>query len=136
MSGGRRQSGGGKPKRLPGPQDKSQGIIVIQKTPMSDLLRRLGRDSTVESVEDQSNAALGCKTSSVALALLAQMVRLEHQNPETMSEAQVDTALTQATALLAELHPTTATEAMLAAQMVGGAPHGDDVLNARNEAGG
>jgi hypothetical protein len=78
-----------------------------------------GEDSTPPSVEDQCNAAMGCKTSEVALTLLAQVVQLEHPDLATLPEAQVDTLLTNATAMLAELQPATATEAMLAAQMVG-----------------
>lgn len=62
--------------------------------------------------------ALGCKTSEVALTLLCQVVRLE--NPDrSASEEKIHALLMNATAMLAELEPKTATEALLAAQMVG-----------------
>jgi len=110
----------------------------LKKASMSDLLRRLGRDAPRQltdggegtnalistdppgalSVEDRSNAALGCKTSEVAFAILAQVVMFEHLNAET-SDDRIDTLMTTATAMLAELEPTNATEALLAAQMIG-----------------
>jgi hypothetical protein len=71
------------------------------------------------TVEDDMNAALGCKTSDVALALLAQIVGLEHASLTTAEDATVDRLLASATASLAELEPKTATEAMLAVQMIG-----------------
>lgn len=55
----------------------------------------------------------------MALKLLAQVVKLEHQITATTAPAHLDTLIGNATAMLAELEPTTATEALLAAQMVG-----------------
>lgn len=119
-------------------------VLSIKKTSSLDLLRRLGDgaasllpsgpespaaltagalntddQATTPSVEDRLNASLGCKTSEVALAILAQVVGLEHPNASTVSDDRIDTLLMNATAMLAELQPTTATQALLAAQMVG-----------------
>ena len=99
--------------------------VTIKKEGIADLLRRIDPShgphdqATVESLIDQSNTALGCKTSEVALHLLSQIVELEHVNMETASDQKVETLLLRATAMLAELQPKTATEALLAAQMVG-----------------
>jgi hypothetical protein len=76
-------------------------------------------EAPARTVEDDMNAALGCKTSEVALALLAQVVSLEHATFTAADEATVDRLLASATASLAELDPKTATEAMLAVQMIG-----------------
>jgi len=67
------------------------------------------------------NVEIGCKTSEVALALLAQLAQLEHPtvNPDTVTDDEVEATLTKAAAMLVALEPTTATEALLAAQMVG-----------------
>ena len=67
------------------------------------------------------HAVLGCKTPEVASALLAQLIKLERPcpDPTALPAAQLDSALMTATATLAELQPATATEALLAAQMVG-----------------
>ena len=46
-------------------------------------------------------------------------MRLCHPNTGTLSQKQVDTLLLRATAMLGELQPTTAAQAMLATQMVG-----------------
>jgi hypothetical protein len=64
------------------------------------------------------SAALGCKTSETALALLGQVMALEHPTT-TMEPERINTIRMNAIAVLAELQPATATEAMLAAQMVG-----------------
>ena len=64
------------------------------------------------------SAALGCKTSETALALLGQVMALEHATT-TMEPERIDTMRMNAIAMLGELQPATATEAMLAAQMVG-----------------
>jgi hypothetical protein len=98
--------------------------IVIRQNPAIDILSRLkgAADSQAgpASVEDQHNAVLGCRTTEVALHLMSQIIGLDHpQHEETMSSTQVDTMFKKATAMLAELQPTTATEAMLATQMVG-----------------
>jgi hypothetical protein len=71
------------------------------------------------TAEEHLNAAVGCKTNQVALALLAQIMQLEHENLPAASEEQLDKGMLSATAMLAELQPTNATEAMLAAQMIG-----------------
>jgi hypothetical protein len=70
------------------------------------------------SAEDRMNAAIGCKTSEVALAILVQVVKFENPDRGT-PQAAMDAHLMKATALLAELQPTTATETLLAAQMIG-----------------
>ena len=64
------------------------------------------------------SAALGCKTSETALALIDQIVKLEHPTT-TMDPARINTLQMSAIAALGELQPATATEALLAAQMVG-----------------
>ena len=64
------------------------------------------------------SAALGCKTSETALALLGQVIALDHPTTKTEPE-HINTIRMSAIAVLAELQPTTATEAMLAVQMVG-----------------
>lgn len=114
---------------------------TIRPQPMADLLRRLGDggprralgpgperptdrttgdSSTSLSVEERCNAAMGCKTSEVALALMVQLAKLEAPNAVTPSdEEHLNSLLVKATAMVAELQPTTATEALLAAQMVG-----------------
>lgn len=61
------------------------------------------------------NAALGCKTSEVALTLLTQVLQIE--NPHCVADGGA--LLMNATAMIAELEPKTATEALLAVQMVG-----------------
>jgi len=105
-------------------------VVTIKKSQAEDLLRRLakgrggtepsdsdGQDLTC-SASDQWNAALGCKTDEVALQFLAQVVNLEPGASEA-SEAEIDRRLMQATAVLAEIEPTTATEGLLAVQMIG-----------------
>jgi hypothetical protein len=70
--------------------------------------------------EERWNAALGCRTDEVALALLADVTRvLAPTVSDAMTEDEIDTLLQTATALLAELEPKTASESMLAAQMIG-----------------
>jgi hypothetical protein len=78
-------------------------------------------DNHTQSIEDRSNAAIGCKTSEVATTLLAQVIRFEIDLSQlgAMSEEKVDALLRRSTAMLAELEPKTATEALLAAQMIG-----------------
>src|SRR4030095_2989367 len=69
-----------------------------------------------DTFKDKLSAAFGCKTSETALALIDQIVKLDH--PARMDEAGVRTLQMNAIALLAELQPATATEALLAAQMI------------------
>ena len=71
-----------------------------------------------EAVLDKLAASLGCRTSEVAFALLGQIVALEHPTT-TMEPERIKTLRTKAFAMLMELQPTTATEALLAAQMIG-----------------
>jgi hypothetical protein len=71
------------------------------------------------SVSDRFNAAVGCRTDEVALGLLGQLVGLEHEDFQTCSDARIDELMLKATAMLAELEPNSAAEAMLGAQMVG-----------------
>ncbi len=104
--------------------------IALKQKVAANVLRRVAAsqlpavcaaadEAPARTVEDDMNAALGCKTSEVALALLAQVVSLEHASLTTADEATVDRLLASATASLAELEPRTATEAMLAVQMIG-----------------
>jgi hypothetical protein len=64
------------------------------------------------------SAALGCKTSETALALLEQIIALDHTTTTAQPE-RANAVLMTAMAQVAELQPSTAMEAMLAAQMVG-----------------
>jgi hypothetical protein len=116
------------------------GVIGIRANPLRHLLAQLAGPAPraligaasdevaactaspvdVPSVEEQHNATLGCRTSDVALHVLSQVVRIEQPNfaADTPQE-QVDQLLCKATAMVAELEPETATETLLAAQMVG-----------------
>jgi hypothetical protein len=60
----------------------------------------------------------GCKTTEVGSALLGQVAALEHPTLETATDDQIATLVTKATAMVAELEPTTA-EGLLATRMVG-----------------
>ena len=97
--------------------------VVIRASAARDLLARLEASDPAPgpeaSTEARWNAAVGCKTSDVASALLAQLIQLEqpHADPTAIPAAQLDAALMTATATLAELQPTTATEALLAAMI-------------------
>src|SRR5437870_3328320 len=75
--------------------------------------------SAKDRFTDRWNSALGCRTDEVALGLLAQIAALIEPRMDTASEERVDTVLTTATARIAELEPETATEGLLAVQMVG-----------------
>ena len=66
------------------------------------------------------DAALGCKTTELALGLLRQIVLVLDPTDTAPKDAETtDRVLARATALIGELQPTTATEALLAVQMVG-----------------
>jgi hypothetical protein len=66
------------------------------------------------------SAALGCKTSDLALRLIGQIVPvLDPTLTEYKDDGTSDGVLAAATALIGEMQPTTATEALLAVQMVG-----------------
>lgn len=114
------------------------GLVTLKEGPSRDLLtrRRAGDNrlvptgsecATTPSAGNQAAGdvfkakladSFGCRTSETALALLEQIVALEHPTT-TMEPARVNTLWTNAIAMLAELQPATATEALLAAQMVG-----------------
>jgi len=70
------------------------------------------------SVYGRLNTAIGCKTDELAVAVIVQVMKLEHPTKGTSAEA-MEKLNVRATALLAELEPKTATELLLAAQMVG-----------------
>lgn len=80
--------------------------------------RGAGEPAAVVSFKAKLGAALGCKTSEMAFALLDQVIEIEHPT-KTMDPERINTLQMKAIATLAELEPATATEAMLAAQMVG-----------------
>ena len=123
-------------KHEPSPSAAPQARVVgLKRKPMMELLGRLGNADESErrlipeavpavaalpcSVEHEMNAAIGCKTSEVTLQLLAEVIKIEKPDFDGLSEDKVDAALAQATAMLAELNPANATEALLAAQVVG-----------------
>ena len=81
--------------------------------------RTLSRDQAAgDKFKLALSATFGCKTSETAMALLAQIMALDHPTTETEPE-RINTVRMNAIAMLGELQPTTATEALLAAQMVG-----------------
>jgi hypothetical protein len=84
----------------------------------SAIRRSSANQSAGDTFKVALSAAFGCKTSETALALLGQVMALEHATT-TMEPERIDTMRMNAMAMLAELQPATATEAMLAAQMVG-----------------
>jgi hypothetical protein len=64
------------------------------------------------------SAALGCKTSELAVRLIGQVAQvLDPSLTAYQDDGTGDRVLAVATALIGELQPTTATEAVLAAQM-------------------
>jgi hypothetical protein len=82
---------------------------------------------TPSSAEDQAavlafkerlSTAIGCKTSEVAFALLGDILRLDCPST-TADPKRTNELLMNALAMLVELQPTTATEAILAVQMIG-----------------
>lgn len=81
-------------------------------------IRDAGEPKPFVSFKAKLGAALGCKTFEMAFALLDQIIEIEHPN-KTMEQECMNTLQMKAIATLAELEPATATEAMLAAQMVG-----------------
>jgi hypothetical protein len=86
---------------------------------MNAVLDRLeGVALPLSTGEDRMNSAIGCRTSEVALHLIAQLAPLRGPTGDR-SEAQVDDLLRKVTALMGELEPETAAEALLAAQMIG-----------------
>jgi hypothetical protein len=108
--------------------------VTLRQTATGDLLDRLNRpvarltaspasgdppQPSLVPVSERFHAANGCKTDEVALTLLAQLVTLEHEELAAASDERPETLLMTAIAMLAELEPATATEALLAAQMLG-----------------
>jgi len=65
------------------------------------------------------NAAVGCKTSEVRSAILAQVVMIQHPDLADVPSDDRIGAYLRAMAMLGELQPRTATESLLAAQMIG-----------------
>ena len=84
----------------------------------SAITRGSDHQAAVDTFKGMLTAALGCKTSETALALLEQVMALDHPTT-TMEPERINTMRMNAIAMLGELQPATATEAMLAAQMVG-----------------
>lgn len=126
------------PPKAQTPSNANPGALAFKDGPSRDLPTRRAdgenRLAPASSVPPKSrspvnqalgdtfkgmlSAALGCKTSETALALLGQVMALEH--PTTAMEPErINTIRMNAIAVLAELQPATVTEAMLAAQMVG-----------------
>lgn len=91
---------------------------LVPASSASAITRSSDRQAAGDVFKAKLSAALGCKTSETALALIDQIVKLDHPTT-TMDPARLNTLQMNAIAMLAELQPTTATEALLAAQMVG-----------------
>ena len=84
----------------------------------SAITRDSDHQAAGDTFKGMLSAAFGCKTSETALALLGQVMALDHPTT-TMEPERINTMRMNAIAMLGELQPATATEAMLAAQMVG-----------------
>ena len=91
---------------------------LVPASSASAITRSSDHQAAGDTFKGMLSAALGCKTSETALALLGQVMALEHPTT-TMKPERINTMRMNAIAMLAELQPATATEAMLAAQMVG-----------------
>jgi hypothetical protein len=91
---------------------------LVPASSASAMTRGADHQTAHDTFKSKLSDALGCKTSETALALLEQVMALEHPTT-TMDPARVNTIWMNAIAMLTELQPATATEAMLAAQMVG-----------------
>jgi hypothetical protein len=114
-------------------RSSGSAVVPLKSEKMADQLERLsaeqqnllgcgasssmGTDSHEHPLSRRWNAALGCKLHEVSLTLVNQLVRLEPPSTDA-SANDVDDIGMRATAFLAELQPTNATEAMLAAQMI------------------
>ncbi len=72
----------------------------------------------VAAVKERLSAAIGCKTPEVAFALLDDILRLD-RGAAAAEPKRANELLMNALAMLVELRPTTATEALLAVQMIG-----------------
>lgn len=119
------------------PSRANSGVVTLKEGASWDLLTRRGAGDNrllpassesvpTPSAENQAAVvvfkaklagAFGCKTSETALVLLEQIMALEH--PTTTMEPERTDTLLNAIALVAELQPATATEALLAVQMIG-----------------
>lgn len=108
-----------KQRQQPAPvSDESTQALVLRQEPLRALLDRVEAARppllTPDSTDERHNTALGCKTSEVALAILAQVVTIEQPNiPEDAPQEQIEKLMLAATAQIAELEPKNATEAML-----------------------
>ncbi len=91
---------------------------LVPTSSPSAITRSADHQAAGDVFKEKLSAALGCKTSETALALIDQIVKLEHP-ATTMDPARINALQMSAIAALGELQPCTATEAMLAAQMVG-----------------
>ena len=91
---------------------------LVPANSASAITRSSDHQAAGDTFKDMLSGALGCKTSETALALLGQVMALEHPTT-TMEPERINTIRMNAIAVLGELQPATATEAMLAAQMVG-----------------
>jgi hypothetical protein len=101
--------------RLDASRARSKALVLAQANP-SETSQLVSTDAPFT---ERWNAALGCLTDEVALSLLAQVTELLEPRIDQASEERIDSLMSIATARIAELEPTTATEAMLAVQMVG-----------------
>ena len=126
------------PANAPIPSDANPGVVTLKDGASCDqLTRRVDGDNRLVPASSASaitrspdhqaagdrfksglSAAFGCKTSETALALLGQVMALDHPTTK-MEPERINTIRMNAIAMLGEMQPTTATEAMLAAQMVG-----------------
>lgn len=88
-------------------------VVTLDKTRTLDLVARATSAGESNAI-DGFNRALGCKTDEVAIDLLLQVVKLNRPTADGANDA-----INKAIALIAEMQPTTATEAMLAAMMIG-----------------
>jgi hypothetical protein len=113
-------------------QPSGRKAVTFSKTAAAELLNRLDRPAArlalpaagdgptaLLPVSERFNTVIGCKTDEVGLTLLAQIVKLEADDLACASDERTEELLMKATAMLAELEPATATESMLAAQMIG-----------------
>jgi hypothetical protein len=114
-------------------RSNAEGLTRKKRASREMLTRRVAGDHPVAPTRSESaplgsenqaagdvlkaelSAAFGCKTAEVAFNLLEQVMALEHPTT-TMEPARVDTMrMNRGIAMLGELQPVTATEAMLAA---------------------
>jgi len=94
------------------------GVVSTNEAPQSLMTSGTPPLRAADALKSKLASALGCKTPETALVLLDQVSSLDHATTEVDPAMATSLRLT-AMAQLAELHPATAGEAMLAAQMVG-----------------